>query len=67
MPEVESQRWAMAVELHDFGVRMYRQRIRAERPEASDEEVVAAVTGWLHHRPGAEHGDAMGVPSRRFG
>jgi len=27
-----------AFELHDFGVRIYRQRLRLERPEASDNE-----------------------------
>lgn len=55
-----------AFELHDFGVRIYRQRLRIEQPEASDEEIDAAVAAWLRRRPGAEHGDAVGVPSQRL-
>lgn len=56
-----------AFELHDFGVRIYRQRLRLELPDAGDAEIDAAVSSWLRLRPGAEHGDGVGVPSQRLG
>lgn len=56
-----------ALELHDLGVRMYRQRLRREQPQITDAELDEAVRAWLHDRPGAEHGDAVGPRSDRFG
>lgn len=53
--------------MHEFGVQMYRQRMVRERPEATAEEIDELVAAWLHTRPGAEHGDAVGTPSARFG
>lgn len=67
MADTAADRLLTAFELHAFGVRIYRQRLRLEQPEASDDEIDAAVEAWLRHRPGAEHGDAVGVPSQRFG
>lgn len=55
-----------ALELHELGVQMYRQRLRRERPELSDSALAAEVRAWLRTRPGAEHGDAVGRPSDRF-
>lgn len=55
-----------ALELHELGVQMYRQRLRRERPELTDEELAAEVRAWLHTRPGAEHGDAVGRRSDRY-
>jgi hypothetical protein len=62
----EAQRLRTAIAMHDFGVRMYRQRLRRERPGATDEDIDEQLWSWLRHRPGAEHGDAVGSPSRRF-
>lgn len=67
MADPASDRLLTAFDLHSFGVRIYRQRLRLERPEASDDEIDAAVDAWLRRRPGAEHGDGVGVPSQRFG
>lgn len=67
MADTAADRLLTAFELHSFGVRIYRQRLRLEQPEASDEEIDAAVDSWLRRRPGAEHGDGVGVPSPRFG
>jgi hypothetical protein len=50
----------MALELSDLGIEMYRARLRRENPTMSDDELERAVTEWLHHRPGAEHGDGVG-------
>lgn len=62
-----SERLRAAVELHEFGVRMQRQRLRRAHPGASAAELDALLVTWLQERPGAEHGDAVGPPSRRFG
>lgn len=67
MADPAAERLLTAFELHTFGVRIYRQRLRLERPEHTDDEIDAAVDAWLRRRPGAEHGDGVGRPSRRFG
>jgi hypothetical protein len=46
---------------------MQRQRLRREHPDLTEHEIDAALRAWLHERPGAEHGDADGPPSERFG
>jgi Xaa-Pro aminopeptidase len=54
-----------ALELHELGVKLQRQRLRRERPGISEPELDEAMRAWLHERPGAEHGDAIGPASRR--
>jgi len=46
----------------DAGIGLYRQRMRREHPDASDEEVEAEVQGWLMLRAG----DFPGKPSSRL-
>jgi hypothetical protein len=55
-----ARRVRMALDLFDVGERMLRQRLRRERPDASDSEIEAAVSSWRLRRPGAELGDAPG-------
>ncbi len=57
-----TERFQLALDLYDLGERMLRQKLRRRRPEATDAEIDAAITAWLVHRPGAEHGDGDGVP-----
>ncbi|MDZ7732580.1 MAG: hypothetical protein U5R31_05185 [Acidimicrobiia bacterium] len=51
-----------AIALTDLGLRLLAQRHRREHPEASEDEVEAAVRVWLLERPGAPDGDAVGRP-----
>jgi hypothetical protein len=44
---------------------MVRARFRREHPEWGDAELDERVLAWLHERPGAEHGDAEGIPVER--
>jgi hypothetical protein len=44
-----------------------RQRLRRLHPEWTDVQVDARMAAWLHERPGAEGGDAVGRPSPRPG
>jgi hypothetical protein len=53
--------------MYDFGERMQRARLRRVHPDASDEEINAAVETWLVSRPGAPLGDAAGRLTHRFG
>ncbi len=54
-----------ALDLYEVGENMLRQRLQRERPEASVQEIDAAIAAWLQRRPGAEHGDHPGPPSSR--
>lgn len=56
------ERLRTAFDLYEAGVRMKRQQLRREHPEASEEEIRRLVNAWLQERPGAEHGDAWGEP-----
>lgn len=67
-PRVMARARAMS-DLFELAVKIQRQNLRRCHPDASDEEVSRRLREWLHHRPGAEHGDASGpdfVVSKRF-
>lgn len=49
-----------AVELFEMGVRLMRENLRRQFPDARHEEIEARLMRWLHDRPGAEEGDAAG-------
>lgn len=48
----EAQRFRLTLEMADFGIGLYRQRMRRENPDAGDEEIEARVQGWLMRRAG---------------
>jgi len=52
--------------MSDFGIQMYRMRMRRTYPDASETEIQDKVNAWLLARPGAPLGDAVGRPSTRF-
>lgn len=49
--ETAADRLRLALELHDFGVALYRQRLRREHPEWASAQVDAAVGHWLADTP----------------
>ena len=55
-------RLRIALELHDLGVKMQRQRLRREHPKWSDAELGDAMRAWMRERPL----DAIGTPSNRL-
>ena len=57
-------RLRMALEMHEEGVRLMRQNLHRRNPEASGPVIERLLGDWLQHRPGAEHGDAEGIPRR---
>lgn len=43
----ESERLRIALEMHEFGVDMYRRRMCRENPQATEGEIDAMVRAWL--------------------
>ncbi|MCM3878242.1 MAG: hypothetical protein NEA02_17725 [Thermoanaerobaculia bacterium] len=52
----------LTFELIEFAEAMLRQRLRRDHPAASEGDIDAMVGSWYAERPGAELGDAKGVP-----
>jgi hypothetical protein len=46
--------------MFEAGVDLMRQRLRRQHPAETDAQIERRVGTWLHERPGAEHGDAVG-------
>jgi Rv0078B-related antitoxin len=57
----EATRLQAALEMHELGVRMYRQRMHREHPQATRREVDGMITTWLAERP---HVGRLRLPSR---
>jgi len=64
-PKVIS-RMKMAFDLYETAEAIMRQSLRRRFPDAQEAEIERRLVDWLRSRPGAEHGDAPGRPSRRF-
>ena len=54
------QRFRLALQLHDEGVRLMRQNLRRAHPEESEEQIDRRLGAWLADRPGAPYGDGVG-------
>lgn len=59
-------RLELAFELFGAGCDMMEKKLRRDHPEANDDLIEQLLSEWLQTRPGAEMGDAKGVPSNRF-
>jgi hypothetical protein len=57
-----AQRFRIALDLYEAGEKMMRQKLRRQLPDADENEIERRLIEWLHHRPGAEHGDCTGRP-----
>jgi len=57
-----AERLRLALELAELGEAMFRQRLRRDRPELTEEQIEGLLDAWRQRRPGAEHGDALGKP-----
>lgn len=54
-------------DLYQTAKDLMEQNLRRRHPEAGEEEIAGRLLAWLHHRPGAEHGDVSGpVRVREF-
>ena len=50
-PLTPAEKLQLAFEMHDFGVRMMREKLRREHPEESDAEIAHRLRHWLQDRP----------------
>lgn len=66
MAETPAERFRIALDLYEVGVRMHRQSLRRRHSDLTSEEIERELVRWLQHRPGAEHGDYPGRLSSRF-
>ena len=55
-----AERFRIALDLFDTGVRLMRQNLSRDHPDATEKEIDDRLRAWLRHRPGAEHGDCPG-------
>jgi hypothetical protein len=60
----EAERMRSALEMHEFGVQLYRQRMCREHPDASHAEIDGMVRGWLAAPPTPGR---LRLPSRGHG
>jgi len=60
-PAPEAARVQAALEMHELGVRMYRQRMHREHPKAGRREIDGMIARWLAERPRAGR---LRLPSR---
>jgi hypothetical protein len=60
------ERMKVVFDLYDTAKIMMRQNLRRRHPGANEAEIERRLIAWLQRRPEAEHGDAVGRPSRRF-
>lgn len=60
-----AERFLATVELADLGEQMMRENLRRRYPDESDAEIERRLVEWLQTRPGAELGDAEGIPRDR--
>ena len=57
----EATRVQAALDMHELGVRLYRQRMHREHPQADRDEIDAMVTAWLAEPP---HDSRLRLPSK---
>jgi hypothetical protein len=60
----EAERLQSALDMHDLGVRLYRQRMLREHPDASGPEIDWLVRAWLTSPP---RDSRLRLPSRERG
>ena len=54
------KRMELAFDLYEAAEQMMRQNLIRRNPGATEEEILEGLRNWLHHRPGAQHGDGEG-------
>ncbi|RMH20365.1 MAG: hypothetical protein D6696_08365 [Acidobacteria bacterium] len=59
------RRLELAFDLYQFAEDQMRINLRRRHPGATDDEIERRLVEWLHHRPGAEHGDAESTRALR--
>jgi len=55
----------ITLDMAEAGADMMRENLRRRHSDEDSAGLERRLVAWLHERPGAETGDADGVPSRR--
>jgi hypothetical protein len=63
-PAPEVARFQAAMEMHELGVRLYRQRMHREHPHASRSDIERMVKAWLAE---PQRSPQLRLPSRERG
>lgn len=58
-------RFQLIVELQELAERAFVHKLKASKPNLSEEEIKAELNRWYKVRPGAELGDGVGRPGNR--
>ena len=58
--EVLRKRILATFDMFEAGVDLMRQRLKRQYPAETAQQIEVRLAAWLHERPGAEHGDAVG-------
>jgi hypothetical protein len=56
------KRYRLTLDLFAAGEEIMSQNLRRRFPNATLAEIEERIVAWLHDRPGAEQGDAVGEP-----
>ncbi len=54
-------KFQILMELRRLGERAFLYKLRKEQPDLSEEQINEELTKWYQTRPGAEHGDGVGI------
>lgn len=60
--KLAQERFRRAMEMYEAAEAEVRREFRQNNPDATEDEVYQHVIAWREYRPGAEHGDADGIP-----
>jgi hypothetical protein len=63
--ETPADRLEAALEMWEDGVCIMRENLRRRMPQASDQEIEAALSAWLRDRPGDADGVVVTWPRPR--
>jgi hypothetical protein len=62
----EARRFRLTLDMHEFGVAIYRQTLRRKHPEESEAEIAVRLREWLRNRPAPTLGPAaLSAPLER--
>ena len=62
--DAATMRFRLALDLFATGEALMRQRVRRLHPDWGETQIEGRMAEWLHERPGAENGDAVGRPTK---
>jgi hypothetical protein len=60
--ETPGDRLMQAFDMFEFGIEVMAANLKRRHPTAAPEELERLLEAWLADRPGAELGDADGIP-----